>query len=239
MPRILGGIAALLVGVGLVGSGTAVAVDDPAASGAPAVGSCFAVTAGEAADAWLDQAPVDCAAPHTAQVVATGMLPPPLTWDHPQEQLLDVMSEQCWLALFRKVGRNPLLLLRSQYSVIFFGPDPGQQAAGARWFSCHAVVAEDDRLGELPNPLPRLSNRLPDSVAACLTRKAAHTTCADAHAWRSSYVFFARGRTTQRNIRLMADQICPGRVTTPRWSFTWVDVPGPAYVMACYSQTRR
>lgn len=239
VPRILGLIAALVLSTTLLSTGSASAVDDSALTGAPAVGACYRLTLEQIGAPAIDQAPVDCATPHTTAVIAVDTLPGHLSWTSPTDELTAALATACWSAMAPAVGHNTLQLYRSQYSTAYFGPDATQQAAGARWFSCHAIVVEDDGPAELPHPLPRLSRNLPDSIATCLTKQAAFTTCADAHAWRSSHAFHATGKATRKNAIAAAERVCPRKVTTRAFYYTWQDVPGRQFVVGCYSKTRR
>jgi hypothetical protein len=238
VPRILGLIAALLVCVGLLGNGAATAADDPTFAGAPAVDSCFAFTAEQMGQASLELAPVDCGTTHTSQVIGVSTLPVPIDGSATDETMA-ALSDDCWRSFTKGLGPDLRKLYRSQYSIAYFIPTAAQLASGARWYSCHAIVLEDDRLGALPSPLPTLSRKLPDSVATCLTTKYAFTTCADTHAWRSSYAFYARGKANQRTARAVAERVCPKKVTTRAWYATWQDLPGATFIVGCYSRTKR
>lgn len=239
VPRILGLVAALVLSTSLLSTGNAAAVDDPALTGAPGVGACYRLTAEQLGAPAIDQAPVDCATPHTTAVIAVDTLPGHLSWSTLTDELAATLATTCWSALLPTIGRNPLQLYRSQYSIAYFGPDATQQAAGARWVACHAIVVEDDGPAELPHPLPRVSRKLPDSIATCLTKQTAFTTCADAHAWRSSHAFYATGKATRKNAIAAAEHVCPRKVTTRAYYYTWQDVPGRQFVVGCYSKTRR
>ena len=239
MHRVLGVLAALFVSASLLTAGSAVAADDPALTGAPTVDSCYLLTPEQVGGASVDQAPVDCATPHTTQLIAVDRLPDHLSWSGPEADVQQQMSFDCWRAFVKEYGPDTLQLYRSQYSVAYFGPDAAQQAAGARWFSCHVVVLEDDGLAELPNPLPRLSRKLPDSVATCLTKAGAFTTCADTHSWRSAHAFYATGKATKKNVTKVAKRVCPRKVSTRAWYYTWQDLPGKTFIVGCYARTNR
>ncbi|GAA1127907.1 hypothetical protein [Nocardioides aquiterrae] len=230
--------AALLLAGGLLGTAPAVA-GDPTWFGAPPVGACFDLTLRQAAAPASPELPVDCSQDHTLLVTAVALLPDDLTWDSPRRAILKAVNKVCGPAQAATIGRNRLQLYRSQYRTYFFAPTAQQKSLGARWFDCLVAVPEDSRLTDLPLTPTPLSADLPDDVARCVTRKRHFTTCADTHAWRSSYAFYARGKATQSTVRRAARRGCAGHLTSRKYLFSWWDVPGRRYVVGCYSQTRR
>jgi hypothetical protein len=236
--RILGAAAVLALASSLLGAGSAVALDDPdPAAPVTAVGECQNLTLAQTEEDSLPVAAVDCATTHTALTVAVATLPDAVTWDSAATTIGKAVYQACTPAVADLVGANPLLDIRSQYTWVWYAPTAEQKAAGARWISCHLVVREDNRLGPLPNPAPRLSKKMPNSIATCVTGKYAYTTCADTHAWRSSYAFYVTGKATTRNVDKAANRVCPKHVTSRKWLRSDWDVPGKRFIVACYSKT--
>lgn len=227
-------VAALLV-CGLLGTGPAVARQ----AARPAVGQCHHLTLEQARERSNPEAPVACRRAHTAQVIAVPTLPAKVTWTSDQKARNKAIRATCDKALDRAVGANPLQVIRAQYGWFWFEPTPAQKAGGARWYSCHAIVRKDDGLARLAAKLVRLSNKLPDSIARCITRKNRYTTCADAHAWRSSYAFYVTGRATHTAIEKAAKRTCPRHVKGKGWRYSAWDIAGKRFVVACYTKTRR
>jgi putative regulator of septum formation len=242
VPRILGVLAGLVVAAGLLATGPADAVerrDDPTLLGAPAIGSCFDITNAQTTGFSLDEATVDCATSHTSEVFAIDTMPIPLQWPDLLGDPDNLMADSCRAAFLRDLGGTLPQRYRAQYGVVIFAPPAEEQRAGARWFACHVIVVNTNGLGPLPHPLPPIGDDLPDPVATCLTQAGAFTTCADSHTWRSSYARLVAGAPTKRNAAQAAKRICPRRVTTRGWYFTFDDVPGPRFLLGCYSRTRR
>ena len=227
---------ALLLGSGLLGPAPAVA-GDPTWWGAPPVGACFDLTLRQAAAPSTRETPVDCSQDHTLLVTAVALLPDDLSWDSPRRDLLRAINRVCGPAQAATIGSNRLQLYRSQYRTYFFVPTREQKRVGARWFDCLVAVPEDSRLTDLPLTLIPLSASLPDDVARCVTTERRFTTCADQHAWRSSYDFYARGKATRAAAKRAARRGCAGLLTSRRYLYSWWDVPGRRYVVGCYSRT--
>jgi hypothetical protein len=160
----------------------------------------------------------------TAVVMEAMTLPSRLDWDSPKKEVDTFILHRCEAAYRDLVGSNTLQLYRSLYGWFFFEPTTGQRDAGARWFDCMTTVQDARGLADLPDPLPRGSNHLPDEVARCVTATYASTPCAEKHAWRSSYAFYATGKATDRNIAAAADRVCPQHVTSRRWLRSGLDV---------------
>jgi hypothetical protein len=236
--RTLGVLTAGLLLVGGLATIPAVAAEGEAPL-APTVGACYDFTAQEADGASLPRAAVDCAAAHTSEIIAVGTLPGELTWSSAQDDVMAATAPVCAGAWDRVTGGNLLRQARSQYDFVWFQPTAAEQAAGARWFSCHIVVREDNGIAPLPHPLPKLGKRISDAVATCATGSLAFTTCADKHAWRSSHSFYATGKPTKRTVDAAANRTCPRHVTSRKWLRTAFDVPGKRFVVICYSKTSR
>lgn len=235
---LLAAAAALVLGVSLA-HGPANAAEDPTLTGAPAVGDCFDITEAQTYPMTLPgEEPVDCAEDHTALVVGVGRLPRHLTWASPMAEVRHAMSLGCAAGYRRLIGTDDRLYYRSQYYLLQFIPTAAQRDAGARWFDCMMAIGNDTGLVDLPRTLPRLGQRIPDLVARCVTASLDYTTCADTHAWRSSFTFFARGKPTGKNIDAAADRVCPHHVTSRTWVRDAWDVSGPRFIVGCYSKDR-
>lgn len=160
--------------------------------GAPVVGQCSDLSPGEREEASYGEAPVDCAGPHTAQVIAVVQLPDRLDLGSRGLEVFALRS--CYAAQEQALGA-PLRQVRfSTYDVAWFVPDADQQAAGARWVRCELVLPSGRRLEPLPQ-VPALGERpLADEVARCMTRtRFRAVVCADDHDFRMVRALTVRG----------------------------------------------
>jgi len=216
------------------------ATPDPAAP-TVAVGACHDLTLAQISEHSIPVEPVDCAVAHTARVIAVATLPAELTWASPASRIQATASATCMSALGKLVGTNPLLQARAQYTIAWYQPSDAQVAAGARWYTCHVIVPQDDRLADLPDTLPRLSKKTPDSVARCAAaRTMAFTTCADKHAWRTTYSFYVNKKPSEKNGIAAARAVCPRHVPNVRKSiYSWHPVSAKKFVTVCYAKTKR
>jgi hypothetical protein len=237
MLRRLAAVAATLAVIALPSAASAGTEPDPMA-GAPAVGDCFDITLAQAMKDSLAKDPVRCAEDHTAVVTTVDELPSRLDWNSSQATIGRVVGKACNAAFDERFHYDTLRFYRSQYQTWAFLPTTAQRDAGARWFDCMVSVRDDRGLIDLPRSLPKLTAKLPDVVARCVTAKYKYTNCADAHAWRSSYAFYATGKATDRNVDAAANRVCPRHVTSHRWLRSAWDVPGKRFVVGCYSKTR-
>src|SRR5687767_539300 len=101
---------------------------------APVVGQCFDMSPDELALASHPEAPVDCAAEHTSQVIAVALLPDDLTYE--SRGLERFALESCFSAQRAVLGTGQIGLRLTAFNLGYFGPTPEQQAAGARWLRC-------------------------------------------------------------------------------------------------------
>jgi hypothetical protein len=208
-----------------------------------AVGACHDLTLKQIDVSSIPVEPVDCAGPHTAVVTAVPTLPASLTWTSAREDIVGAASSTCWTALEKQVGTNPLLFVRAQYDIAWYEPTQAQKDAGARWFTCHAIVAEDSRLADLPQRLIRLSSKMPDSIARCgAPRTLAYTTCADRHVARATYAFYVGKKLTQRNADAAAAAVCPRhvpRLNRRKWLMSTYELGAKKFIVVCYAKTTR
>ena len=204
----------------------------------PTVGSCYDMTAKETDASSVPRAAVDCSAAHTSEVIAVGTLPDGVTWTSAKKDILAAVVPVCGKAWNKVTGGNLLRQVRSQYDFVWFQPTADEQALDARWFSCHIVAWNDDGLAPLTHPLPKLTARTSDSVATCVTGSLDFTTCADKHAWRSSYAFYVSGKATKRKLNAAANRTCPRHVTSRKWLRNGITASSKRFIVVCYSQTK-
>lgn len=213
--------------------------EDTSMTGAPSVGDCYDLTLADVEAFDLREDAVACSEDHTAVVTDLGKLPADVVWSD-KKAIIKAVAKQC-PPTWEVVGdrNDQLAWYRSQYATWWLAPSKADRDAGARWFSCFITVVEDKGLADLPRPLPQLSKRLPDSVARCVTSKYEYTTCADTHAWRSSYAFFVRGNDTDKAAKAAARRVCPRHVPGRTWLYSHRDIEGPRFIVGCYAQTTR
>lgn len=209
----------------------------------PGVGECRVLTY----DGYLAEsdpsAPVACDEPHTSYVVAVGQLPAEAGWDDPLARLSRVATATCIPAWEDHLGGTERAREMSAYAVAWFMPTPEQRERGARWFRCDVVLLGGSRVLALPgDAAPVLDTELPDSVARCLTRAPAVTTCERNHVWRATGA--SRLRTddfpTAREWQRTAERRCPALTSTRRWR--WEGPGRDAWrvghrTLVCYSRT--
>ncbi|MCW2797547.1 septum formation family protein [Nocardioides sp.] len=231
-------LGAALLFVGLAATPSAVA-GDPLA-GAPVAGDCYNMTLDETNGNNEAGDPVPCGETHTTQVMAVKKLPSDLTWDSDATKVTTAIHNGCGRAYDDTVGSNLKIRYRTQYGVAWFVPTDDEKAQGGRWYSCHVVVRENDRLASLPEQLPKLRLPLPNSVARCVTGLKVYefTTCADNHNWRSSYTAYVFKKPTDENISRAAKRICPRHVSSRAWLESALTISRAKFLVACYSKTR-
>ena len=76
-------------------------------------------------------------------------------------------------------------------------------------------------------------------MATCSTKAMEYTTCADKHAWRALYSFYATGKATKRNTDAAAARTCPRHVTSRKWLRSSYQLTAKRFVVVCYSKTNR
>jgi hypothetical protein len=247
MPRRLGlsaAVAALVAAaVTSVNAGTVTASAADPSYGAPAVGQCFDMSADELAGASYVEAPVDCAAAHTARTIAVAQLPADLAYAS-TGKLTRFALETCLPAQRKALGTSLLRMRMSAYNVGYFLPTVEQRAAGARWLRCDLVLG-----GASLEPLPAKLElgRLPyeKSVSRCLTgRDFQLTVCSSRHAFRATAAMkvtasrFPSEKVWQR----LGTRRCRSVVTSRSYRFGW---PSKAAwkagdrALVCYSKSRR
>jgi Septum formation len=211
----------------------------------PAVGECRALTYGEFLRWSNDEAPVDCAEPHSSRVIAAGRLPKGVNWGPSLKKLPIAIGicEPAWKTVLGSTYRSRAM---TAYSWGWFIPTKAQRERGARWIRCDVILYGGKSLVRLPtDDEPALgAGPHPDSIAACLTtRPAVHTTCARRHAWRGTGTFVMRQDAfpTDGEFRRAALRRCPSLVNTGsfKWrhrvKYQWREGD---HTVTCYSRTR-
>lgn len=215
---------------------------DPAYQ-APVVGQCSDMSAAELAGASYTEAPVDCAATHTAQVIAVTQVPDGLGYE--SSGLTGFALQTCLPALRKALGTNQLGLRLTAFNLGYFGPTPDQQAAGARWLRCDVFLARGSTLAPLPGTLDVGTYPFKNTVARCLTgRRFKVTVCAEKHTFRATAAIKvdARRFPSERAWKRLGEQRCRSAVASRTFRFGW---PSKAAwkagdrTLICYSQTRR
>lgn len=245
MTRRLGLSAALtgLLAAALTGLAASSATAADPAYQAPVVGQCSDMSAAELAEASYVEAPVDCAAEHTAQVIAVAQLPEGLTYE--SSGLVTFAYEACLPAQRRAVGASKLGVRLTAYNFGFFAPTAEQQAAGARWLRCDLVLTAGGRLAPLPGRLGVGTYPFKDAVARCLAgRDHRITVCARKHTFRATAAIRidAQRFPTERAWKRIGERRCRSAVRSRYFRFGW---PSKAawkagdHALVCYAQTRR
>lgn len=213
----------------------------------PAVGECRALTYDEHNRWSNNEAPIDCAEPHTSRVIATGRLPKGVGWDAPERQLNRIATGICDPAWKATLGSTYRSRAMTAYSWAWFIPSRAQRERGARWIRCDLILYGGRSLVRLPtDAVPALGAQPhPDRVAACLkARTFIHTACARTHGWRATGTFVMRQEEfpTDREFRRAAIRRCPSLVRTDSFAwrhreiFQWQEGD---HVVVCYSHTSR
>lgn len=157
-------VAVAVVAYGLVGRD-----DEPAATPrepspttpaataapAPAVGSCYALTAGALQTAHDASPTVPCTADHTARTFVVETLTDDDLGDPEAvdtELLARRADERCRAALPAEVGAETRTLALSRLRSAWFVPTEDDLALGARWLRCDVVALRDEStLAQLPD----------------------------------------------------------------------------------------
>jgi hypothetical protein len=235
---------ALLVGGGAVTT-SARAVPNGPDYGIAEVGECRDYTFDQAMKPSENSAPVDCSTSHTAQVLATPMLPDSVGYDD-VPAMERVMLRACYPAFQEHLGRSESLRHRSAYSIMWFIPTQTQRDNGARWLRCDLVLRAGKSLRPLPaSTAPVLhAAPLPDKVARCLTGRGVLTTCSRTHTWRATgtYLVAKDAYPGKRALLRIAKRKCPSRTSSRDWYATWASRTtwqAGDHTITCYTRTRR
>jgi hypothetical protein len=207
----------------------------------PAVGSCHALTASEAADPVDAGGPVPCRGPHTSVTVKVGRISP-LVDGH----LLAVDSRTVRAQIAKAcpdepgpyVGGDPTTQRLSRFEVVWFAPSLEQADAGADWYRCDVVAVRSQ--GQLLRLRARLKGVLDQDgaldrygtcgTAAPAARGFSRVVCSQRHSWRAVDVVELprKARYLAKDVGATADSACKD-VAAERangalkytWSFEW------------------
>lgn len=210
---------------------------------APVVGQCSAMTRAELDLPTYAGAPVDCATPHTSQVIAVATLPDGLTYDSPD--LVDLALETCYPAQREALGTNVLGAHLTAYAIGWFGPTPEQQAAGARWLRCDLVLHGGTELTALPAKLDVGKYPFKKSVSRCLAgRDFLVTTCSAKHTYRATAAIKIKAKRypSEKAWKRIGTQRCRNATTSRTYRFSWAskdDWKVGDKTLVCYTQTRK
>lgn len=251
----VGLVATLLVlvtGCSEDSSGTTAYVGDPATSpassepdplaGAPSLGLCYEMTRSAAGAVTNEDPDVDCSAPHTSMTYHVGRFAAGSDVSDPERA-----RDGCQHFLSSGVGLTPMEVRSSILGFIWFEPSTEQWAAGARWYRCDVIAAQDDgAFKPLPQTTPFFSDGVPDDFFRCMRERGKEgiaVTCDKAHGYRWAGTFEGRGATRPRRAKLLdqADQHCYSITGTSSWWVTWPSADawaGGDHHMDCFKRTR-
>ena len=210
---------------------------------APAVGQCFDLSAEELAGTSYVEAPVDCAAVHTSQVIAVVQLPDDLTYDSEGLELFAL--ESCLPAQREVLGTGQVGLRLTAFNLGYFGPTAEQQAAGARWLRCDLVLGNSSDPRALPDELAIGRYPFKKSVSRCLAGRDFHlTVCTEPHTHRATgairiprYAF-----PSKKERRIDGIDRCRPRTSSRTYRYGWpsrVAWEAGDHALVCYTRTRR
>ena len=212
--------------------------------GAPVAGQCFDMSPEELSQPTYPEAAIDCALPHTAQVVGVAVLPDDLTYE--DRGLEQFALESCYAAVRQAIGvKNMRALNLTAYNLGYFAPAPELQAAGARWLRCDLVLGHLAELHVLPAKLDVGRFPYAKGVSRCLTGRDFHVTvCSEKHTYRATAAITIPGRKfpNEKTWQRLGDKRCLRGVTSRQFRFGW---PSKAswkagdHTLTCYSRTKR
>ena len=215
---------------------------DPAYQ-APVVGQCFDMNAEELAAAAYVEAPVDCTAVHTSQVIAVVQMPDDLTYESAGLELFAL--ESCLPAQRKVLETGQVGLRLTAFNLGYFGPTAEQQAAGARWLRCDLVLGDSSEPQPLPGRLAIGTYPFTTSVSRCLAgRDLRLTVCAEPHTYRATgAIRIPRSSfpSTKEWKRMGIDR-CRPRTSSRTYRFGWpskVAWEAGDHALVCYTKTRR
>ena len=210
---------------------------------APVTGQCFDLSAEELAAASYVEAPVDCAAVHTSQVIAVVQMPDDLTYE--SRGLERFALESCLPAQRAVLGTGQVGLRLTAFNLGYFGPTPEQQAAGARWLRCDLILGNNAELQPLPGQLKIGTYPFKKSVSRCLAGRDFHlTVCASGHTYRATgAIRMARyAFPSEKEWQRIGTQRCRPRTSSRSYRFGWpskVAWKAGDHTLICYTKTRR
>ncbi len=196
---------------------------DPLA-GAPALRSCFNLSAAQAQALTNTSTPVDCYSEHTTLTYHVGQFE--VTSLAPTRS---VARRGCQRHVRTQLGLTPRQLRASVLDVVWFQPSTTQWSAGARWYRCDLLARnpQGDGLKPLPDGPSPFTAGLPDGLTRCIRDddgSAVHVTCDRPHDYRWAGSFRATGKrrpATDEAALAVAEGPCSRLTGTTDWYVTW------------------
>ena len=210
---------------------------------APVVGECFDMSAAELAAPSYVEAPVDCAAVHTSQVIAVVQVPDDLTYESAGLELFAL--ESCFPAQREVLGTGQVGLRLTAFNLGYFGPTAEQQAAGARWLRCDLVLGDGSDLRALPGTLAIGTYPFKKSVSRCLAGRDFHlTVCTEPHTHRATGAIRIPRHDfpSRKEWHSIGTDRCRPRTSSRTYRFGWPSKVAWAagdHALICYTKTRR
>lgn len=242
MPRLLTVLrtaAVTALGLSLLSVAPQASAGVPAA---PAVGDCHRITYADGMAAHETKPPVSCSSRHTSVTIAVVSVPEDIDWA--SDAVFKKIATPCYRALDATLGRSARARALSAYSWIWFMPTEQEQAAGAHWVRCDAVLLAGKALRPIPDASPLLEKPQTDQVRRCLTAKPYYVTqCASGHTYRATGLVAMKFSSypSPRQARRLALAKCPSRVSSYYWRYNYPSRWGwraGHRLMQCYTKTR-
>lgn len=217
-------LAAPLLAV-VVGSAPATAAGDPMA-GAPVVGECHFYDAEDRFASTERSAPVDCAAKHTAVVLAVSEVPSGVDLEDDSNLALNrFASRTCSPALTDAldVSHNRAHLVRYTYS--WFVPTAAQLAQGARWIRCDINRLDGRKLDKLPANGLYVDGFVQSWNRRCLSSRLLVVSCLRPHTWTArGLITVPDGRWSVDAQDARARSRCRGTLQRKDRRYLWVRI---------------
>ncbi|GAA5107361.1 hypothetical protein GCM10023339_05280 [Alloalcanivorax gelatiniphagus] len=237
-----GGAVAALLTAALTAVAPASSAADPNYQ-APQVGQCSDMSAEELAAPSYVEAPVDCAAPHTAVTIGVVQMPDGLTYE--SNRLERFALESCMPAQRQVLGTSKTGMRLTAYNLAYFGPTAEQQAAGARWLRCDLHLGDPSAPQPLPAKLKVGKYPFATAVSRCLAGPDFHlTVCSSSHTYRATGALKVKAKRfpSEKAWQRLGTQRCRGEVSSRVYRFGWpskVTWKAGDRTLLCYSKTRR
>lgn len=154
----------------------------------PEVGTCHQLSFKQLDLPDLQGPEVDCADPHTGQVVATAQLPEGLTPSSSFEKIGEFARPACQEGAVEAVGGTVEERRNSLFETYFFLPSRQQAARGARWVSCELIAPTATKALPLPAATPAIGDSgLEDRYQECRQLiRSELVSCAEKHVLRAT-----------------------------------------------------
>jgi hypothetical protein len=214
---------------------------DPLA-GAPALNSCFNLSASQARAGTNASTPVDCYSPHTAFTFHVGQFRRGALSSDPL-----AAKRGCKRRVGEALDLGAKQLRSSVLEWVWFEPSTAQWSAGARWYRCDLVAwnAKQSHLKKLPSGTSPFYDGIPDDLFRCIrdnNGSGVQVTCDRPHDYRWTGSFKARGKRPLDDDAAvaLARQHCAEITGTPDWYVTWpseLNWSSGDHTMDCYRET--